>query len=91
MFVLFLTCLKKCVSVSLLQRSTRKARVPASHSVKGRLAEQLGMRPLRQPWQTTPELRSTPSISGIVLERSRAGIPALHLFGQRDQLDYFSG
>lgn len=70
---------------------SRTARVVLPHSVKGRLAEQLGMRPLRQPWQTTPELRSAPSISGIVLERSRAGIPTLHLFGQRDQLDYFSG
>ncbi|KAK3923081.1 PHD and RING finger domain-containing protein 1 [Frankliniella fusca] len=81
-----------CNKVAYRSRKTsRTARVVLPHSVKGRLAEQLGMRPLRQPWQTTPELRSAPSISGIVLERSRAGIPTLHLFGQRDQLEYFSG
>ena len=71
-------------------KESRTARVSIPHSVKGRLAEQLGMRPPRQPWQTTPEIRAAPNISGIGLERSRAGIPTLHIFGQRDQLDYFS-
>jgi len=86
---------KKRKVSSRARRASRTARVVVPQSVRGRLAEQLGMRPLRQPWQTVPEVRAASSArqpaNNINFQRFRAGIPTLHLFGQRDQLDYFSG
>lgn len=72
------------------RRFRRPARLPITHSVKGRLAEHLGVCPPRRPGQTIPDVRPRVMSSRIDFQRSQAGIPTLHLFGQRDQLDYFS-
>jgi PHD and RING finger domain-containing protein 1 len=72
------------------RRVRRPARIVVPHSVKGRLAECLGVCPPRRPGQTIPDVRPRISSTRIDFQRSRAGIPTLHLFGQRDQLDYFS-
>ncbi|XP_069696612.1 serine/arginine repetitive matrix protein 2 isoform X2 [Periplaneta americana] len=72
------------------RRVRRPARIVVPHSVKGRLAEHLGVCPPRRPGQTIPDVRPRVTSSRIDFQRSRAGIPTLHLFGQRDQLDYFS-
>nr|CAD7454562.1 unnamed protein product [Timema tahoe] len=74
-----------------VRRRPRTARVIAPLSAKGRIAEHLGMRAPRRPGQTIPDVSRVPvTSSNIDFQRSRAGIPTLHLFGLRDQLDYFS-
>ena len=77
----------------ILQATFRKVRRPARivmpQSVKERLAEHLGVCPPRRPGQTIPDIRPRMS-AAIDFQRSRAGIPTLDLFGQREQLDYFS-
>ena len=67
----------------------RPARIVVPQSVKGRLAEHLGVCPPRRPGQTIPDVRPRMS-AAIDFQRSRAGIPTLDLFGQREQLDSFS-
>ncbi|KDR23360.1 hypothetical protein L798_05321, partial [Zootermopsis nevadensis] len=75
---------------AISRRARRPARIAVPHSVKGRLAEHLGVCPPRRPGQTIPDVRPRVTSTRIDFQRSRAGIPTLHLFGQRDQLDYFS-
>lgn len=71
------------------KKKKRKVRtVTKPKTVKKRLALQLGMLPAHQAGQVIPETRNI-GPSNIGFQRSQAGIPALHLFGQND-LDYFS-
>ncbi|KAK9879327.1 hypothetical protein WA026_004179 [Henosepilachna vigintioctopunctata] len=48
------------------------------------------MCPMKLPTQSLPDVRIQNNDSSINSQRYQAGIPTLHLFGQRDDLDYFS-
>ncbi|KAB0789991.1 hypothetical protein PPYR_15737 [Photinus pyralis] len=71
------------------KRKVRRVIVPKS--VKNRLARQLGIRPPKKAGQSLPEMKVQINSGDIGHRRTQAGIPTLHLFGQRDELDYFSG
>nr|XP_023012736.1 serine/arginine repetitive matrix protein 2 isoform X1 [Leptinotarsa decemlineata] len=60
-------------------------------TVKKRLAQQLGICAPRSVPQNLPDVKvpNTPNTIGGM--RYQAGIPTLHLFGQNNDLDYFSG
>lgn len=75
---------------AISRRTRRPAQIVVPNSVKGRLAEHLGVCPPRRPGQTIPDVRPRVTSTRIDFQRSRAGIPVLHLFGRRDELDYFS-
>ncbi|XP_072393559.1 uncharacterized protein [Diabrotica undecimpunctata] len=75
------------------KRKSRKT-VPKPKTVKTRLAQQLGMCGPRNVPQNLPDVKipnrastASSNISGI---RHSAGIPTLDLFGQNDDLDYFT-
>lgn len=73
------------------KKKISKRRVITPKTVKKRLAVQLGMCPQKQTGQNIPEVKIRVNVNNnIGFQRSQAGIPTLHLFGQRDQLDYFS-
>lgn len=74
------------------RRNTKRERqlVPPK-TVKKRLAVTLGMCATKIQTQCIPETRGQQVSSSINFQRNQAGIPTLHLFGQRDSLDYFSG
>lgn len=75
-------------------KSRRRRRVIVPQTVKKRLAFQLGMCPPKKAGLVIPEVKvkaNTSNTGHLGNQRSQAGIPTLHLFGQRDQLDYFSG
>lgn len=73
------------------KRRVNRSRRPVPKTVKKRLAVTLGMCPPRQVVQSLPDVRAQVNTSNnIGFQRSQAGIPTLHLFGQRDELDYFS-
>ncbi|KAK4882675.1 hypothetical protein RN001_005994 [Aquatica leii] len=73
-----------------VKRKIRVRRVIVPKSVKNRLARQLGICPPHNAAQNIPEMKVQINPGDIGQRRGQAGIPALHLFGQRDQLDYFS-
>lgn len=61
-------------------------------TVKKRLAQQLGICSTQAPNQNLPDIRvPCTNNNGLSNQRYQAGIPTLHLFGQRDEIDYFSG
>lgn len=66
------------------RRKTR--RVVTRKTPKGRLATALGIR--EQKTQKAEKCKT--QSGGINHQRHQAGIPTLNIFGQRDQLDYFS-
>jgi len=74
-----------------LQRRAAREPVPGpSGTVRGRLARTLGMAPPARQGQRLPEVaasrsRATPDC-GVNSMRARAGIPALHIFGPRNEL-----
>lgn len=84
------------------KRRTRKrpraARMMAGNqtTVKRRLASQLGICRQRAAIQHLPDVRGVGGGGGgansrnISLQRYEAGIPTLHLFGQEDEIDFFS-
>lgn len=83
----------------LLQTSRRSARARRARQlekpkgVKARLAKQLGMVRPKNAGQLLPDVKIKPNetrMSGIALNRARAGIPTLHIFGPRDELQYYS-
>ncbi|CAH0558738.1 unnamed protein product [Brassicogethes aeneus] len=76
---------KKKKSKSRGQRPTLRPK-----TVKKRLAVQLGICAPKTVPQNLPDVKAPPIRNSIGLLRERAGIPALHLFGQSNQLDYFS-
>ncbi|XP_045460532.1 PHD and RING finger domain-containing protein 1 [Harmonia axyridis] len=85
---------KKQVRVRKGRRRNRRNQA-ATHkpakTVKKRLAQQLGICPMRLPNQSLPDVRvPNNSNAGLNNQRFQAGIPTLHLFGQRDEIDYFS-
>lgn len=79
------------------RKNRRKARARAravaqkQKTVKGRLATQLGICRQRSAIQHLPDVRAVGNSNSISLQRHEAGIPRLHLFGQDDEIDYFSG
>ncbi|KAF5290718.1 hypothetical protein FQA39_LY14637 [Lamprigera yunnana] len=72
------------------KRKLKVQRVIVPKSVKNRLAQQLGIRPPQTAGQSCPEMKVQINSGDIGQRRIQAGIPALHLFGQRDEIDYFS-
>lgn len=85
------------VREKIKRRSNRKRNrrlrmaVAQQKTVKRRLASQLGNCRPRSNVQFVPDVKVVGSSSGISHQRYQAGIPTLHLFGQQDELDYFSG
>ncbi|GLV43661.1 uncharacterized protein CBL_07012 [Carabus blaptoides fortunei] len=73
------------------RRKKSNRRVVQPRTVKKRLAFQLGMCPPKKAGLAVPEVKIRTHQNHIGFQRSQAGIPTLHLFGQRDQIDYFSG
>lgn len=73
------------------RRKKSNRRVVQPRTVKKRLAFQLGMCPPKKAGLAIPEVKVKTHQNHIGFQRSQAGIPTLHLFGQRDQIDYFSG
>ncbi|KAK9739931.1 Ring finger domain [Popillia japonica] len=72
------------------QRERARMAAQAAKSVKGRLAAQLGICPNnRQGF--VESIRGPNSTNSIGYQRSQAGIPQLHLFGPREELDYYGG
>ncbi|XP_018565103.1 serine/arginine repetitive matrix protein 2 [Anoplophora glabripennis] len=70
-------------------RTTRS--LVRSKTVKKRLAAQLGICAPRTVPQNLPDVKIQSSSNTLGGLRYQAGIPPLHLFGQNNQLDYFSG
>lgn len=66
----------------------RQAALPKT--VKKRLATQLGICRNQMSNQHVPDVKIQTNSSGLHSQRYQAGIPALHLFGQHNELDYFS-
>ncbi|XP_063218187.1 PHD and RING finger domain-containing protein 1-like isoform X2 [Bacillus rossius redtenbacheri] len=81
---------RKIRKVAVRSRRARTARAAMPLSARTRIAEHLRMLAPQRPGQTIPDLRPQHT-AAVPVQRTRAGIPMLHLFGQRDQLDYFSG
>ncbi|KAL3279022.1 hypothetical protein HHI36_016537 [Cryptolaemus montrouzieri] len=74
--------------VSRRNRRNQLERLPKT--VKKRLAQQLGICPMKLPAQSLPDVKIQGNNSNLNSQRYHAGIPTLHLFGPRDDLDYFS-
>ncbi|KAI4458625.1 phd and ring finger domain-containing protein 1 [Holotrichia oblita] len=72
------------------QRERARMAAQAAKSVKGRLAAQLGIYPNNRQGLVETS-RASDSTNSIGYQRSQAGIPALHLFGPREELDYYGG
>uniref|UniRef100_A0A1B6MT05 PHD and RING finger domain-containing protein 1 n=1 Tax=Graphocephala atropunctata TaxID=36148 RepID=A0A1B6MT05_9HEMI len=74
------------------KRKNRTVR-SAPRSVKGRLANKLGMCKPRMTNQMIPETLNRQELANAPMnhQRHQAGIPTLDIFGRREQLDYFSG
>ncbi|XP_046668844.1 uncharacterized protein LOC124359827 isoform X1 [Homalodisca vitripennis] len=74
------------------KRKNRTVR-SAPRTVKGRLANKLGMCKPRMTNQMIPETLNRQELVSAPInhQRHQAGIPTLDIFGRRDQLDYFSG
>lgn len=73
------------------RRTTRSRRTMAQQlTVKRRLASQLGICRQRASVQHLPDVRVPGTAGNILHQRHLAGIPTLHLFGQQDEIDYFS-
>ncbi|RZB40898.1 PHD and RING finger domain-containing protein 1 [Asbolus verrucosus] len=73
------------------RRKKKRQRLPRPpKTVKKRLALQLGICAPRNVPQNLPDVRVQTQVSNIQMQRFQAGIPTLHLFGHRDELDYFS-
>ncbi|KAG5880872.1 hypothetical protein JTB14_038083 [Gonioctena quinquepunctata] len=70
-------------------RSNRPTIKPKT--VKKRLAQQLGICTPRSVPQNLPDVKLPNTPNNIRGMRQQAGIPTLHLFGQSNDLDYFSG
>ncbi|XP_049821417.1 PHD and RING finger domain-containing protein 1 isoform X2 [Aethina tumida] len=73
-------------------KTRRRNRVVARpKTVKKRLAAQLGICAPKSVPQNLPDVRvPSTTANSIGVMRHQAGIPALHLFGQNHELDYFS-
>lgn len=74
-------------------KRAKRLRIAAAQqkTAKRRLASQLGMCRPRINIQHVPDVKVIGNSSSISHQRYQAGIPTLHLFGQHDELDYFSG
>lgn len=70
---------------------TRAKQVVAPKTVKTRLAHKLGICPPKRPGQTLPDVRISNTSNSFVSQRHAAAISGVDLFGQRNELDYFSG
>ncbi|XP_044760744.1 uncharacterized protein LOC123318198 [Coccinella septempunctata] len=81
---------KKQVRVRKGRRRTGRNQTRTPKTVKKRLAQQLGICSAQLPNQSLPDVRIPSGNDGLNNQRYQAGIPTLHLFGQRDELDYFS-
>lgn len=60
---------------------------------KARLAEALGIRPMKNPWQLgLPSMTGSigQSSNSLTNQRWRAGVPSLSLLGSNSELDYLS-
>lgn len=69
--------------------SSRNKRTVQKKTVKKRLALQLGICSARNSTPRVPDSRPSGAMnSGLNIQRHQAGIPVLHLFGQRNDLDY---
>ena len=78
-----------------MKKGQAKRHVMSVKSVKKRLARHLGMCPSKNATNLVPEVKTQQFLSNPLttmnFQKNKAGIPALDLFGQRHDLDYYSG
>ena len=79
-------------TVSPIKRRLRVKSIRTPKTPKGRLALMLGMVAPRNPKQLIPDVKIRPnnSLRAMDLNRSRAGIPKLHIFGPKNEFQYYS-
>lgn len=82
---------QKKYAASKKRRSRTERSMPRPKTVKKRLAAQLGICAPRTVTQSLPDVKIPNSSNTLGGLRNQAGIPTLHLFGQNNELDYFSG